>query len=149
MRPSLASGGEPLSAECSQAVSDTAKLLIDLGHMVEAADPGIDTMAVGLANRAIIAANTANMVRNRARALGREPSGQDVEAATWAMVQLGNAVTGLDYADAVLQIHLLSRKLGAFFQDYDRSYVPPCTTRRCHWAPLIPRIQTASKPSVN
>ena len=39
--------------------------------------------------RAIIAANTANMVRNRAKALGREPSGQDVEAATWAMVQLG------------------------------------------------------------
>ena len=111
--------GEPLSAECSQAVSDTAKLLTDLGHTVEAADPGIDTMAVGRANRAIIAANTANMVRNRAKALGREPSGQDVEAATWAMVQLGNAVAGPDYADAVLQIHLLSRKLGAFFQDYD------------------------------
>ncbi|MDP6023635.1 MAG: amidase [Alphaproteobacteria bacterium] len=111
--------GEPLSVECSQAVSDTAKLLTDLGHTVEAADPGIDTMAIGLANRAIIAANTANMVRNRAKALGREPSGQDVEAATWAMVQLGNAVAGPDYADAVLQIHLLSRKLGAFFQDYD------------------------------
>ena len=106
--------GEPLSVECSQAVSDTAKLLTDLGHTVEAADPGIDTMAIGLANRAIIAANTANMVRNRAKALGREPSGQDVEAATWAMVQLGNAVAGPDYADAVLQIHLLSRKLGAF-----------------------------------
>ena len=111
--------GEPLSVECSQAVSDTAKLLTDLGHTVEAADPGIDTMAIGLANRAIIAANTANMVRNRAKALGREPSGQDVEAATWAMVQLGNAVAGPDYADAVLQIHFLSRKLGAFFQDYD------------------------------
>ena len=61
--------GEPLSAECSRAVFDTAKLLTDLGHTVEAADPGIDTMAVGRANRAIIAANTANMVRNRAKAL--------------------------------------------------------------------------------
>jgi len=111
--------GQPLSAECSQAVSDTAKLLAELGHEVEEADPNIDTEAIGLANRSIIAANIANLVGTRARALGREPSGQDVEAATWAMAQLGNSVSAPDYADAVLQIHLLSRKLGAFFQKYD------------------------------
>lgn len=111
--------GEPLSAECSQAVSDTAKLLTELGHEVEEANPDIDTGTIGLAHRSIIAANTANLVANRARALGREPSGQDVEPATWAMVEIGNSVSATDYADAVLQIHLLGRKLGAFFQKYD------------------------------
>jgi Asp-tRNA(Asn)/Glu-tRNA(Gln) amidotransferase A subunit family amidase len=111
--------GEPLSSECSQAVTDTARLLADLGHRVEEADPKIDIEAVGLANRTIIAANTANTVRNRAKALGREASGQDVEAATWSLVEMGNEISAPDYADAVLQIHLLSRQLGAFFQDYD------------------------------
>jgi Asp-tRNA(Asn)/Glu-tRNA(Gln) amidotransferase A subunit family amidase len=98
---------------------DTAKLCADLGHHVEPAQPNLEASALLRATRTIIAGNVWTAVRLRCQALGREPSGQDVEAITWAFAREGVSATAGDYAAAVLLMHQQGRKLAAFFQDYD------------------------------
>ncbi len=111
--------GRPLDPECVAGVENAAKLCADLGHMVEPAQPKLDVSALVQATRTVIAGNVWTAVRMRCEALGREPSGQDVEAVTWALAQEGTQSSAGDYAAAVLALHQSSRQLAAFFQDYD------------------------------
>ncbi len=111
--------GRPLDRECIKGVEAAAKLCEDLGHRVEPARPELDTEALTRASRAIIAGNVWTTVRLRCEALGREPSGQDVEPITWAFAQEGTRATAGDYAEAVLILHQQGRKFAAFFEDYD------------------------------
>ncbi|MDP6565384.1 MAG: amidase family protein [Alphaproteobacteria bacterium] len=111
--------GEPLHPECIRATEATAKLCEGLGHAVEPASPPLDVEPLGTATRVIISANVWNTLRLRCLALGREPSGQDVEPVTWALAQEGLARTAADYADAILTLHVQGRKLAEFFQSYN------------------------------
>ena len=111
--------GRPLDPECIKGTEDAAKLCAGLGHHVEPASPKLDVGALIAATRTIIAGNVWTAVRLRCEALGREPSGQDVEPITWALAQEGTRATAGDYAAAVLTLHQGSRQLAAFFQDYD------------------------------
>jgi len=111
--------GRPLDPECIKGTENAAKLCAELGHHVTPAAPKLDVGALTRASRAIIAGNVANTIRLRCLALGREPSGQDVEAVTWAFAQEGARTSAADYADAVATLHQASRQLAAFFADYD------------------------------
>jgi amidase len=111
--------GSALDPECVRGVEATAKLLEGLGHAVEAAGPDIDMPAVDMAVRTVIAANVWNLVQLRSQALGREPSGQDVEPVTWAYAQEGRAASAGDYARALMVMHGQGRRMAAFFEDYD------------------------------
>ncbi len=111
--------GRPLDPECIKGTEATAKLCEDLGHGVEPAMPNLDVAALLAATRTIIAGNVRNTIRLRCQALGREPSGQDVEAITWALAQEGSRASAGDYADAVLTLHQGGRQLAAFFADHD------------------------------
>ena len=97
--------GRPLDPECIRGVEDAAKLCADLGHRVEIARPALDVAAVLQASRTVIAGNVWTAVRLRCEALGREPSGQDVEAVTWAFAQEGLKSSAGDYAAAVMVMH--------------------------------------------
>jgi amidase len=111
--------GRPLDPECIKGAEVAAKLCADLGHGVEPAQPKLDVGALGQATRVIIAGNVHTAVRLRCEALGREPSGQDVEAITWAFAREGASASAGDYAAAVMVMHQQGRQLAAFFQDYD------------------------------
>jgi Asp-tRNA(Asn)/Glu-tRNA(Gln) amidotransferase A subunit family amidase len=111
--------GRPLDPECIKGAEVAAKLCADLGHGVEPAQPKLDVGALGQATRTIIAGNVHTAVRLRCEALGREPSGQDVEAITWAFAREGASASAGDYAAAVMVMHQQGRQLAAFFQDYD------------------------------
>ncbi len=111
--------GRPLDPECVKGVEDAAKLCTDLGHRVEPAQPKLDVGALDQASRTVIAGNVWTAVRLRCKALGREPSGQDVEAVTWALAQEGTKSSAGDYAAAVMVLHQAGRQLAAFFNDYD------------------------------
>lgn len=111
--------GRPLDPECIKGVETTAKLCTDLGNRLEIAQPNLDVAAINQASRTVIAGNVWTAVRLRSEALGREPSGQDVEAVTWAFAQEGLKCSAGDYAAAVMVMHQAGRQLAAFFADYD------------------------------
>lgn len=111
--------GRPLDPDCIKGTEDAAKLCAELGHHVEPAAPKLDVGGLIAATRTIIAGNVWTAVRLRCEALGRQPSGQDVEPVTWALAQEGTRATAGDYAAAVLNLHQGSRQMAAFFQDYD------------------------------
>ena len=111
--------GAKLHPECLEAVQRAAKLCTSLGHVVEEADPDLDMVALRPMNARISAANTARSCHMRWKALGREPSPEDVEAVTWAVYQRGLKVSGIDYIEAIAAAHAAGRKMAAFLTSYD------------------------------
>jgi Asp-tRNA(Asn)/Glu-tRNA(Gln) amidotransferase A subunit family amidase len=111
--------GRPLSVATTAGVLQAAKLCEDLGHHVEPATPDVDNTDVRKAMMVIIAANTWNMVSARWRALGREPTAQDLETVAYEWAMEGPKYSASEYAAAVAFLHATGRKLGAFLMDYD------------------------------
>ena len=111
--------GVALDPACAEAVSAAARLCESLGHAVEEAAPDIDLTALRPKNSIVSSANIARQLGARWAALGREPSPDDVEAASWTTYQRGLNVSGVQYADAMLAIHTAGRKLAQFLTDYD------------------------------
>ncbi len=111
--------GSTVHPECIKAVEDAAKLCASLGHDVEEARPEFSQAALGAAQFTIIGAHTAAALAIRGEALGRAPTQNDVEAATWSMLKQGQAVTAADYARAQIAVHQQSRIICQFFETYD------------------------------
>ncbi len=112
--------GLPVAEVCRKATEETAKLVADLGHRVEEAAPTIDTEAALVALRVIIGANVAAAIGYRLRALGRTGLKiGEVENITALWAEDGRRRTAADYAAAILAVHRIGRRYGAFFQRYD------------------------------
>ena len=111
--------GEPVHHECTRAARDTAALMEDLGHVVEPAAPPVDMEALRAAMRAIIAANVAAAISAAGRSRGRPLTEDEVEAATWILAREGEALSGKDYAEALVIIHAIGRRMGRFFEHFD------------------------------
>jgi Asp-tRNA(Asn)/Glu-tRNA(Gln) amidotransferase A subunit family amidase len=111
--------GEKLHPDCVDAVNGTAALLQSLGHTVEEAAPPIDLRDLRRRNTMLSSANIARNLGLRWQALGREPSADDVEAGSWASYRRGLKVTGVQYADAVAEIHAAGRRFAAFMEAFD------------------------------
>ena len=119
----------PTHPDCSAALEDTAALCRDLGHELVEAQLEIDSEALGIATRTIISANIRATVEDRARALtGEQAKPGDVEAGTWAMVQLAQGFGADDYARAVRTIHAVGRQVSRFLLDYDAILSPTMAT---------------------
>lgn len=116
--------GTPLDPECAQAVEKAAKLLSDMGHHVEEAWPDYDAVAVGRALVTFIAAHCSSGLLLRAQALGRTLVAEDMETQTWQFVQMAKKMTANDYVNAQLAQQIESRKIGAFFDQYD-AFIQP------------------------
>jgi Asp-tRNA(Asn)/Glu-tRNA(Gln) amidotransferase A subunit family amidase len=87
--------------------------------VVEEADPELDMVALRPMNARISATNTVRLCNMRWKALGREPSAADVEAATWAVYQRGLKVSGVEYVEAIAAAHAAGRKMAAFLTSCD------------------------------
>ncbi|MBO0742444.1 MAG: amidase, partial [Hyphomicrobiaceae bacterium] len=109
--------GGRLHSECAKAVAGAAKLCARLGHTVDEVPIAPDLVALRPMSSRISAANTARALGLRWKALGREPSSNDVEAVTWAVYQRGLKVAGVEYVEALAAAHAMGRKFAAFFAD--------------------------------
>jgi len=116
--------GSAVHPDCAAAARDAAALCEELGHSVEERPLRLDAEAVGEATRVIIGANLRASVEDRARALGRELRPEDVESATWAMVQLAGAAGAAEYARALKVIHGVGRRVAAFLEEADLLLTP-------------------------
>jgi amidase len=111
--------GVPVDQECVDALHDTVKLCEELGHeMVEAA-PEIDVEAHSLATLRVWGSNLANMMDGVAALLERTPSEENLEAASWACYQYGKGLAATELLQALDIFTLVSRSVGAFFENYD------------------------------
>lgn len=120
-RPML---GQVVHPDCVAAVTDAAKLLGDLGHHVEEAAPELDGPAFSRAFFAILCGEVAAEIDLSARALGKRASPDDFEVATWALGQIGHAMSAADFVAARRHLYDTALRLAPFFGKYDVLLTP-------------------------
>jgi amidase len=116
--------GNTVDPEIAAAVEDIARLCADLGHIVEIAAPAYDIAALAAAWRLIAGVTAGGAVARAARLTGRGAELEPVNAAWLAEARSRNAP---DYAAAILTVHQMGRRMGAFFQNWD-VLLSPVTT---------------------
>ncbi len=118
----------PVDPECRAAAEDAAKLCASLGHRVEPADLAIDVEALGEATRIVIGANVRATVEDRAKALGRPFTHDDLEPVTYGMVMRAQEAHAAAYARSIRVIHATGRVVARFFERYDVLVTPTMAT---------------------
>jgi len=116
--------GEPVHTDCRDAVLKTVKLLDDLGHHVEEADPTIELMPLMQAWVRIVASGAALSIRQKVAARGQPLDPDEVEGITRGALAFAETVSGADYLQAVNQVHRFSRDLAHVFEHYDLLVTP-------------------------
>ena len=119
-----ASTARPSTPTARRPPATPPSLCEELGHVVEERPLQVDVEAVGEATRVIIGANLRASIEDRAKALGRELRPEDVESATWAMVQLAASAEAAQYARALKVIHGAGRRVAAFLEPVDLLLTP-------------------------
>jgi amidase len=115
-----------IHADCVAAARETAQLLESLGHIVE------ETYPEAVAKPELVGHFTtlwtvtlAYNIRYWERKVGREAKPDEMEALTWALAEMGRAVTGPDYLDAQHAMGELTRGIEAWFASgYDLLLTP-------------------------
>ena len=112
--------GVQTDPECVAAVEAAGLLLEQLGHDVEVAqpdafyDPEFPRHFV-----TIVAVATAVDFVNMGEAIGRPIEEGDVEASNWLMGSIGRSVSAADYIASLNWVHAWSRRLQAWWDDFD------------------------------
>jgi amidase/6-aminohexanoate-cyclic-dimer hydrolase len=120
--------GAPVHADCTAAAEETAKLCAKLGHTVEEACLEVDAEVLRRAAGTIISANLRATLDDRARALGRDLSPDDVEPVTWRMAEDGRSTGAAEYARAVRVVHATGRVVARYFESWDAILSPTLGT---------------------
>jgi amidase len=116
--------GAKISPECENAVHGAVRLLEGLGHTLVEDRPRYDWEAF-LANIHVIwTAFTTAMVDAAGAPLGRKPSPDNLEAVTLACYEDGKRYSAADLVNSMSYNNILSRQIGAFFQNYDVFVTP-------------------------
>ncbi len=107
--------GDPIHAECRQAVQDTARLLEDLGHHIVPARPAADHDGMMRAWTCIVACGTALSIQSTLSARGRDLQDGDIEGIARGAMAYAQQFSGADYLRAVGKIHDYGREMARFF----------------------------------
>lgn len=114
-----APSGVQIHPDCITAVNDAARLCSGLGHEVVEAAPKLNGELLAPMFMVIWSAGCAWTIDGAAHGLGRQPSADQFEPATWALYQMGLAQTGAGYMMALAWIQAASREVARFMLDYD------------------------------
>ena len=121
-------GGVPVHAECVAAVEEAAKLCEDLGHTVEAAAPPLDEREKNAVIEVFMVVSAgfyaSNMAVDYVDMIGREPSLDEVEISSRAVIEHGRGLSAVDIIQAVNLMHRIGRKVARFMVDYDLLLTP-------------------------
>jgi amidase len=112
--------GVETDAECIAAVEAAGSLLESLGHDVELAQPSAffdDEFSRHFVT--IVAVATAVDFVDMGESIGRPIVEDDVEASNWLMGSIGRAITAADYIASVNWVHAWSRRMHAWWNDFD------------------------------
>jgi len=111
--------GARLHPDCVAAVEATAKLLEDLGHIVEEAAPSVDMGMLTSAFMTVFISGHAWVIDTFAMLHGRTPSEKDFEGLTWSLYQQGRQVTATQYLLSIAMLQITSRQMARFHETYD------------------------------
>ncbi len=117
--------GVETDAECRAAVEQAGATLESLGHEVEIAQPDAffdDQFSHHFVT--IVAVATAIDFVTIGEALGRHVDETDVEPSTWLMGSIGRAIPAADYVQSINWIHSWSRRIQAWWDDFDVLVTP-------------------------
>lgn len=116
--------GRTTHPDCLRVLDDTAALLAQLGHHVEAARPEFDRDALVLAYLTQVASSVAATLEGLPRLAGRPLDPAEFEPPTWFLYQLGHMLNAVDLQRSRNLAHAASRQLASFFQRYDVILLP-------------------------
>jgi amidase len=115
--------GNPVDHECVRATEDAARLLEELGHEVERAEPAVDGMRLARAYLTLyfgqVAADQKWLIAERGRGALRK-----LETTTRALGLLGRSLSSGDYVLMRRSWNDFARATGAFHQRYDIYMTP-------------------------
>ncbi len=111
--------GATVDPECVAAAEHAARACEALGHHVERIDawPAVGSGVAGAFQ--IMTANLVATVDERLGVLGRVLRDDDLEPGTLGAYEMGQGVTGAQYASAVRGLHSASRAMATFHDTYD------------------------------
>lgn len=128
--------GTPVHADAIEAVTQTVKLLEELGHTIVEDRPAIDGLALAKDFTQMWLSQSALTLQDIQ--LWAAIDEQDLELDTRALAALGDKITAVNYLKGLNRWGLYTRQLNEFFQQYDL-YLTPATASA---APLIGQIAT-------
>jgi amidase len=112
--------GVQTDPECAAAVEAAGSMLEQLGHDVDVAQP--DAFFDEEFSRhfvTIVAVATAVDFVNMGHTIGRPIGEGDVEASNWLMGSIGRSISAADYIASVNWVHAWSRRLQAWWDEFD------------------------------
>jgi Asp-tRNA(Asn)/Glu-tRNA(Gln) amidotransferase A subunit family amidase len=111
--------GSMVAPEVKAALESAARLMEELGHRVEDAEPEADYSEFAAAFLTRDAAATKQILDSAVRIVGRKASRGDVEFATWMLAAAGGVISEADEAWAQAIIAKATRTFAEFFEKYD------------------------------
>lgn len=119
--------GSPVDPEIAAAVRDVAALLERLDHNVEAHDMSFDAPEAWRTYTRMTAVQTAMGFDAAAPMVGRPVTQADVEPVTWAIIERGRSVSGMQHAADIEALRLWSREIADDLDTYDVFVTPTLT----------------------
>jgi amidase len=111
------SGATVLHRDCVDAVERTAKLLQNLGHRVEESHPEAlgETEVISVHFMRVVATWLTAGLDYWAAKLGAPIGARGVEAPTWAIAEMGRAVTAAEYIASLTELHAYTRRMASWW----------------------------------
>jgi amidase len=120
--------GQPIHPEIAAALRQTAKQLEALGHHVEEQGLGINYRKLYAASTAVLASNFAYSMRQRVKAMGREPRQEELEPLTWRNWKGGDHVPGHEALRGWQTLKAMTREIFSAFTQFDVLLTPVLST---------------------
>ncbi len=111
--------GSAFDPQVLAAIKNAAKILEDLGHIVEEATPEADFVTVRFAFMLLWGTNGAYAIETLSRSMNRVPSLDYLEPITFSLYERGKAVAGYYHIWAVQMLHRAARVVAKFHETYD------------------------------
>jgi len=127
LRTEAPGGVAAVDEACVTAAEEAGRLLESLGHTVEVAAPEpFDRTELVEDFSSVVSSNVARDVDELAERSHRPVGQDDVEPVTWAIAEMGRAITASQYIAAVQGIHRVTRDLVAWWErdGYDLLLTP-------------------------
>ena len=131
--------GTDVHPECVKAVRDAAKLLEELGHSVEEAQPDIDGLRLANCYLNMYFGEIAADIAELETVLHRKAKPSDVEPLTWTLGVLGRAYSAGEFVLIKRYWNTAARNMARFFQTYDLYLTPTVAQPPARIGELVPK----------
>lgn len=127
--------GSQIHPEVTKAIEKAAKICADLGHDVEEHDLAYEVERFKGTFTRITGVQSAAFFNGCADRFGRPVTPEDVEPATWGIIELGKTVSGIQHSDDIEAMRKMSRQIVEDLTSFDVYLAPvlPVPPRPAGW----------------